>query len=137
MMVLTIKRFKDIYDGTIGEFALVDQYRILMQGNTLEAAGPDTVEPNKDRRIPKGEYNVQWHDSPRFRERLPLLYNELVPKSRGILIHRGNFPRDTEGCILLGNGYDEKGVYSSRDTMNRFMSLVKDKEFTVVIKDAR
>lgn len=135
-MVLTIKRFKDIYDGTIGEFALVDQYRILMQGNTLEAAGPDTVEPNKDRRIPVGEYNIQWHDSPRFRERLPLLYNELVPKSRAILIHRGNFPKDTEGCILLGNGYDDKGVYNSRDTVSKFMSFVKDKEFTVVIKDA-
>nr|DAK36327.1 MAG TPA: L,D-transpeptidase catalytic domain [Caudoviricetes sp.] len=136
-MVLTIKRFKDIYDGTIGEFALVDQYRILMQGNTLEAAGPDTVEPNKDRRIPVGEYNVLWHDSPKFKERLPLLYNELVPKSRAILIHRGNFPRDTEGCILLGNGYDDKGVYNSRDTVAKFMSLVKDKEFKVIIKDAR
>lgn len=135
-MVLTIKRFKNIEDGTIGEFALVDQYRILMQGNTLEAAGPDTIEPNKDRRIPKGEYNVQWHDSPRFRERLPLLYNELVPKSRAILIHRGNFPKDTEGCILLGDGYDEKGVYNSKNTMNRFMGFVKDREFTVVIKDA-
>lgn len=135
-MVLTIKRFKDIYDGTIGEFALVDQYRILMQGNTLEAAGPDTIEPNKDRRIPKGEYKVIWHDSPRMKERLPLLYNELVPKSRAILIHRGNFPKDTEGCILLGDGYDEKGVYNSKVTMNKFMGFVKDKEFTVVIKDA-
>ena len=135
-MVLTIKRFKNIEDGTIGEFALVDQYRILMQGNTLEAAGPDTIEPNKDRRIPKGEYQVLWHDSPRMKERLPLLYNELVPKSRCILIHRGNFPRDTEGCILLGDGYDEKGVYNSKNTMNRFMGFVKDREFTVVIKDA-
>jgi hypothetical protein len=135
-MVLTIKRFKNIEDGTIGEFALVDQYRILMQGNTLEAAGPDTIEPNKDRRIPKGEYQVLWYDSPRMKERLPLLYNELVPKSRAILIHRGNFPKDTEGCILLGDGYDDKGVYNSKNTMNRFMGFVKDREFTVVIKDA-
>lgn len=134
-MTLVIKRFKEIYDGTIGEFALLSDSRILLQGYTLEPAGPDTTESGKDRRIPKGEYNIEWFDSPKFKRTLPLLYNEVVSKSRRILIHNGNFPKDSEGCILLGRDYDSKGVYESKTTLNDFIDITKGKEFKVVIKD--
>lgn len=134
-MKLVIKRFKDIEDGTLGEFALLDSFRIILKGYTLEPAGPDMTEPNKDRRVPKGEYNVVWHNSPRFKKILPLLYNDLVPRSRYILIHAGNYPKDTEGCILLGSSYDDNGVYSSKKVLDEFIKLSYGHLQIVEIKD--
>ena len=122
-MILNITRFRNIPDGTIGKFFLMDKDKVIMQGYTLEPAGGDTTESGRDRRIPIGAYNVVWHNSPRFKRSLPLLYNNLVPRSRYILIHNGNYPKDTEGCILLGDSYDKNGVFNSKATLNKFLEL--------------
>lgn len=53
--------------------------------------------------IPAGEYNVEINLSPRFKKKLPLVYNESVPASRGIRIHNGSNGYDSKGCILVGN----------------------------------
>ena len=66
--------------------------------NTLELPVRNNT-PRKDA-IPYGTYEIQMHYSPKFKRSLPLLLN--VPNRSGILIHRGNCPKDTEGCILPG-----------------------------------
>lgn len=50
--------------------------------------------------IPEGEYTLEMRRSPKFGRVLPELLH--VPSRDAILIHRGNYPRDTQGCILLG-----------------------------------
>lgn len=50
--------------------------------------------------IPFGRYQVTMEYSPKFKRKLPLLHD--VPHFTGILIHRGNTPKDTSGCILVG-----------------------------------
>lgn len=53
-----------------------------------------------DVQIPVGVYVIEMTYSPRFKRPLPLLDN--VSGRTDIRIHAGNWPRDTEGCILVG-----------------------------------
>lgn len=135
-MKLTIKRFKNIADGTIGKFELCagqTDERVLLAGYTLEPAGDDCVTPGRDLRIPQGRYDVSWEYSPRFGRVLPTLFNQSVLKARRILIHSGNYPEHTLGCILLGAKADDRGVYESKKTLELFLNLTKDKPLEVDI----
>jgi hypothetical protein len=87
-LLLTLKRLKDEdKTATTGDLWTEDDKHWF----TLEPAPPV---------IPTGIYEVRITPSPKFKRRLPLLID--VPGHDGIRIHPGNFPRDTEGCILLG-----------------------------------
>lgn len=132
-MVLKIVRFKEVDDMTLGHFILRDGEREVLKGYTCEPAGPDTTQSGKDRRIPQGQYQIAWHDSPRFRARLPLLYNAQVPKTRRILIHAGNTGSNTEGCVLLGSSLGTHGVKDSRAALSALLAAVKGQEFAVQI----
>ncbi|AQW85480.1 hypothetical protein CPIN18021_1093 [Campylobacter pinnipediorum subsp. caledonicus] len=135
MKKLYIKRFKNIDDGTLGEFVLASDDKPILKGYTLEPAGADTIKANQDKRIPAGEYGATWSYSPKFNKKLPLLYNELVSKERRILIHSGNFADDTLGCVLVGSSYDDNGIYHSKETLNKLIGLAKDNDFIVVISN--
>ena len=134
-MVLEITRFKEVDDMTLGRFILRDGEREVLKGYACEPAGPDTTESGMDRRIPQGQYQIAWHESPKFRARLPLLWNQQVPKSRCILIHSGNTGRNTEGCVLLGNSLGARGVKDSRAALSALLAAVKGQEFIVQIKN--
>lgn len=77
-----------------------------LRGYVLERPGPDTTQSGLRLRIPEGSYRLQWHnsniDSVKRYNPVPLLYNNVVPQGRYILIHNGNYPRDTDGCLLVG-----------------------------------
>ena len=132
-MVLEIIRFKEVDDMTLGRFILRDEGREVLKGYTCEPAGPDTTQSGMDRRIPQGKYQIAWHESPKFRARLPLLWNQQVPKSRCILIHSGNAGRNTEGCVLPGSSLGARGVKDSRAALSALLAAVKEQEFAVQI----
>ena len=78
--------------------------------------------------IPCGEYDVRYRMSMKFNQNMP--YLEDVPNFKGIMIHTGNNPKDTQGCILVGvnprgsNGIVMPRLVSSRDSFNRINDLI-------------
>ena len=66
----------------------------------LERPGPDCIGGELKLRIPSGRYGVEWKDRSKFGEVLHLK-NDFVAQGRGILIHNGNTPKHSDGCLLI------------------------------------
>ena len=88
--------------------------------------------------IPKGLYNCKWTFSLRFLKYTYEVQN--VSGRSGIRIHSGNFFNDTDGCILLGDSYNDLNkdgqvdILNSRITIAKFETLMAKKDFILVIK---
>ena len=54
--------------------------------------------------IPSGRYEVTLYPSPHFGRPMPLLKD--VPGRNMIEIHFGNYPEESDGCILVGEAQD-------------------------------
>lgn len=85
-------------------------------------------------RIPSGCYNLGLRQEGGFHNRYSSIFAGLhagmieimnVPDFRHILIHVGNFDRDTAGCLLLGRAdYQSWAVWQSKAAYQRFYSAV-------------
>lgn len=97
--------------------------------------------------IPYGTYKIDMNTvSPKFKDRswakfcggkLPRLID--VPGYSGVLIHVGNKPADTLGCILVGDNKIKGQVINSTSTFQELYSLmlkakVAGEEITVTIE---
>lgn len=128
MEVLTLNRRIFTDKSTIGDL----YYRGDFFCNVLE----DTcrrVKISKITAIPAGRYKVTIEPSQRYGRLMPRL-NE-VPNYKGILIHPGNTPEDTDGCLLPGK-YNEKipdFVSSSRVTFDELLKRLKQESEDIYI----
>lgn len=85
--------------------------------------------------IPEGRYSCVPYNS----ERHPNVWKVINVKDRTlILIHVGNYEKDTEGCILVGSNvayHKENMVTNSRITMKKLHSDIGvTRSFTLIIK---
>lgn len=91
--------------------------------------------------IPKGKYKITLDIvSPRFSTKsayksiegkLPRLLN--VPGYEGILIHIGNYPKDTDGCILVGKYSSKDMISSSTIWFNKLYEKLKESKDDIYI----
>jgi hypothetical protein len=88
--------------------------------------------------IPKGTYLCKYNFS---LGKLGWGYEvQGVPNRSGIRIHVGNYWFNSDGCILLGNGYSdinkdgEIDVINSKISINAFVKLMGKKDFYLTIK---
>ncbi len=136
-MKITVERFAFKKNYTIGRLyldgqrfcdTLEDYDRNLTSTMPLEDI--KKIKVKDETAIPTGTYTVTLNEkSPRFGSRaqyafcngkLPRLKN--VPGYEGVLIHIGNKPSDTSGCILVG---ENKAVGQVLNSTNTFRNLYK------------
>jgi hypothetical protein len=149
-MKLTLKRVSKNPDYTIGKLhidgvyfcdTLEDTDRGLQQDMPLEEIHRRKVSGSTA--IPTGTYNVAMNVvSPRFSQhemyqsiggKLPRIEN--VPGYDGVLIHVGNTPKDTEGCILVGQNNQVGMVLNSRTVFFELYEKLKGAdEVTLVVE---
>jgi len=101
-------------DGKFECFTLEDVDRGLKQSMSLDDIAKIKVQ--NETAIPEGTYSVDITFSPHFGKDMPLLLN--VPGYDGVRIHPGNFPSDTEGCLLVANGWQLDEVTDSRSAFS-------------------
>ncbi len=106
LSIITLRRTFRYALSTKGEmeidgkriYTLEPTWRDLEQGEQ-KVAGKTAV--------PAGTYRITLYYSPRHRRTVPLLHD--VPGFSYVEIHPGNYPEDSEGCILPGLGTVECG----------------------------
>src|SRR5687767_6346037 len=64
--------------------------------------------------IPAGRYRIRVTFSNRFGKRMPEILD--VPNFDGVRIHTGNFPNDTDGCLLIGARKGQDRIFDAQKT---------------------
>lgn len=147
-MNITLKRTAKLPDYTIGKLyidgvyicdTLEDTDRGLTQHMPLEEIQDKKIYGKTA--IPTGTYKVSMNIiSPKFRNKswakqwngkLPRLLN--VPGYEGVLIHVGNKPEDSLGCILVGENKVKGQVINSVNTFKRLMDVLSNAKSEIVI----
>lgn len=88
--------------------------------HTMEPPRPEDAPKGRAQCIPCGTYKVVLYPSAKFRGMRPILLD--VPGRSGILIHEGNFPKDTTGCILVGRNSSKGTLAFSRNTLKALLA---------------
>lgn len=88
----------------------------------------------EDSRIPAGFYTCVPYSGTKFKG---VYLVKDVPSRSGILIHPGNYAKDTLGCILLGESActfrDVPMVMNSKFSFRRFKDLIGENVFDLTI----
>lgn len=133
--------------STLGRLEVIDtenKDKVLYTCYTCENGGPSTDASGKDKRITSRDYSLEWTDSarngsvarkyPKFKrgERNLAVWvtcDEVLPyfRNRRILIHAGNYPQDTLGCILLGKSKNTQAgwVSNSVEAVREFFEILE------------
>lgn len=125
-MIINVKRKWYTEESTIGE--------MVIEGTDFKCYTLE-LPPHHDNTgcIATGEYILDLLPSHRFQRYMPTVLH--VPGRTGILIHAGNFPKDTQGCILVGKLRQENAVVDSRAAFDDLMSRMAG-EMRIKIEDA-
>lgn len=107
--------------------------------NTLEPAisVSKKVKYGKGCCVAPGIYSIDFHYSPKFGKYMLTLCG--VRGRSGILIHSGNTPNDTAGCILVGKRENISVLSNSRSTLDKLfdccLDVIGKEPISIIIKN--
>lgn len=95
--------------------------------------------------IPTGTYRIDMRTpSPRFGNRTPYVAHKgIVPRLigvkafRGVLIHIGNWPRNTSGCILVGRNVERGCLLYSTQCYTRLFDILDEAREEIMLTICR
>ena len=124
MKRLLLMRLQRLDDRTLGRLIVFNGTEIEATFTTLELPWRNNEKGNSC--ILSGYYTIEPRRSDRHGQHL--IVNNTQPREL-ILLHVGNKPTDTNGCILVGTGYGDfdndgrREITSSRSAMQKLTSL--------------
>lgn len=136
----------NIYE-TEGRFYPNGSEESLLQCYSLENAGASTDIAGQDKRIIAREYNIEWTATgvcvpKKYKgQGLLLSCDSVLPsfRRRRILIHIGNYPQDSEGCLLFGKVDNKNGtIGKSTIAIEEFYDFVKARgteNFRLIVRE--
>ena len=131
-MKLELKRFEFTENSIIGKLYIDGQFECY----TLE--NPYLDNKNNISSIPTGFY--QWRVRDGALEGSKYDYKHIhvmdVPNRSWILVHIGNYPGDTLGCILPGTSYDRDAVWNSKIAFDKLMGKVSE-DGTLIVSNEK
>ena len=95
---------------TKGSLLVLDGEKLIFKCKTLEL--PDNGNQKNVSCIPEGKYEVIPYRSPNHGECFKVLN---VHNRDNILIHKGNYTKDTQGCILPGMFFTDIDIDGNPD----------------------
>lgn len=128
-MLIKLYRFYQDKETTLGN--------VQINGKHFCTSLEDQYQDKKvlgETRIPMGRYEIKYRKvlSPmteRYRQRFPWFSWHLelqdVPEFQYVYIHIGNDDDDTEGCLLVGNGYLIRDKATLLDSTKAYEALYK------------
>lgn len=150
MIKLRLERTYKGVSYTIGKLYVNDKYfcdtledKDRGLKSTMSKEEIEKIKVYSQTAIPTGTYKIDMNTvSPKFKDRvwakpysgkLPRLID--VKGYSGVLIHVGNKPEDTLGCILVGENKVKGQVINSTAAFNKLMTeLKKDKDIELTIE---
>jgi hypothetical protein len=124
-MDLLVNRTTRTGNSTIGEFSVNGNFFSYCLEPTdrgltsdMDAGQIAAIKIPDKTCIPTGSYAVTSYYSTKNGRNVPLLNN--VPGYQYVEIHQGNFPKDTDGCLLLGVNQGVDYVGPSDNIVNEF-----------------
>ena len=119
-MKIVINRVQKYSKSIIGELFINDEFFCY----TLEL--PYRSNKNFKSCIKAGHYQGEIVYSQKFGTKVIRFDDKNNRKN--ILIHYGNFPEDTDGCIIAGDRYSKNVVGNSRKTLEKLIDRLRGNE---------
>lgn len=124
-MKIEVKRTYLKQGYTIGRFYVDGTYMCNTMEPTRRDLSTEAKVPGKTA-IPEGTYLVDMSWSNKMRGCRPFIIG--VPHFQGVMIHEGNIPSQTAGCILLGENTVRGMLKNSRHHVNKVCRMIEDAE---------
>ena len=131
-MEITINRYARNEDYTLGSLSINGVFLCY----TLEDTYREGEKIKGKTAIPNGTYKIKFRNVGRFNQRYKrrfasiykgMLELQNVPNFKYVLIHCGNNPEDTEGCLLLGNASFYDGTIAQSElAFRRVYPIIAD-----------
>jgi hypothetical protein len=122
-MRITVQRTVFSDKSTIGQMLINDRFfAYTLEDVDRKLEDDPDAKVYGETAIPRGVYKVDTRYSPHFKAVVPWLKD--VPGYEWVLIHWGNKPEDTDGCILVGDAYADDWISHSRATWSKLMKMI-------------
>lgn len=131
-MIIRVVRKWYFEDATLGELYIDDSKPFGFTCEDKVRSGPKIPGGTA---IPAGVYAIKVKRSPSWHRDMP--YLDWVPNYTGVMIHPGNGPDDTRGCVLVGCRIDLAAhrILESRVCFDALFPRIKAGETSIEIVD--